>query len=329
MTPLFNETGNYSTTLYTERAKLLIRNRNTAKPMFLYLAYQAVHSGSVADPLEAPEENVAKFPYIGERNRTLFAGMTDALDESIGDVFEALFEADMLDNTILVMSSDNGGLPFGQESNSGFNFPLRGAKGTLWEGGTKASAFIWSPLLNQRQRVSNQMMHITDWLPTLYSAAGGSPASLGKVDGFDMWTQISYNLPSSRYEVLYNYDPVDLNSALRYTNYKLVLGTYNGGVYDQRFRTPGGSRPYGDLEILMAQSKAARILRGVYNTGSVLLPTNWRQRATVYCNQNVQRNFVSQASPYLFDLANDPCEQNNIASAQVGNEIAEVNAALS
>ncbi|KAG0445171.1 hypothetical protein HPB47_018950 [Ixodes persulcatus] len=318
MTPLFNETGNYSTTLYTERAKLLIRNRNTAKPLFIYLSYQAVHGGSAADPLAAPEENVAKFPYIGERNRTLFSGITDALDESIGDVFEALYEADMLDNTILVMSSDNGGLPFGQESNSGFNFPLRGAKGTLWEGGTKASAFIWSPLLNQRQRVSNQMMHITDWLPTLYSAAGGSPANLGKVDGFDMWTQISYNLPSSRYEVLYNYDPVDLYSALRYTTYKLVLGTYNGGVYDQRFRTPGGSRPYGDLEILMAQSKAARILRGVYNTGSVLLPTNWRQRATVYCNQNVQRNFVSQASPYLFDLANDPCEQNNIASAQVG-----------
>ncbi|EEC13636.1 hypothetical protein IscW_ISCW010889, partial [Ixodes scapularis] len=48
--------------------------------------------------------------------------MTDALDESLGDVFEALFEADMLDNTILVMSSDNGGLPFGQESNSGFTF---------------------------------------------------------------------------------------------------------------------------------------------------------------------------------------------------------------
>ncbi|EEC11891.1 arylsulfatase B precursor, putative, partial [Ixodes scapularis] len=287
-----------------------------SQPLFLYLAYQSVHG-----PLEAPEENIMKFPYIGEENRTIFAGAVDALDQSVGEVLETLYEADMLDNTIIVLSTDNGGLPFGVQSNRGYNFPLRGAKGTLWEGGTRGSAFIWSPLLNQNRRVSDQMLHITDWLPTLYSAAGmrGNPVSLGKVDGYDMWTQLSYNLPSSRYEVLYNIDPTDLNSALRYTNYKLVLGTYEDGEFDQRFRTTGGSRPYGDLEIAMAQSKAARVLKGFYNRGNFLLPRNWRQKATVNCvSNNGPKNFVSQAPPYLFDLTKDPCELNNIASAEAG-----------
>ena len=45
-------------------------------------------------------------------------------------------------------------------------------KNTLWEGGVRGSSFIWSPLLNKNRRVSNQMMHVTDWLPTLYTAAG-------------------------------------------------------------------------------------------------------------------------------------------------------------
>lgn len=98
--------------------------------------------------------------------------MLDALDQSVGVVVEALSDTGMLDNTIIVFTSDNGASPWGTHGNRGFNWPLRGAKFTLWEGGIRASAFIWSPLLRNRRRVSNDLMHITDWLPTLYAAAG-------------------------------------------------------------------------------------------------------------------------------------------------------------
>lgn len=98
--------------------------------------------------------------------------MVDALDQSVGDVLQALMNADMLANTILVFSTDNGALPFGLLSNSGFNWPLRGTKFTLWEGGVRGAAFIWSPLLNTTGHVSHQLLHITDWLPTLVSASG-------------------------------------------------------------------------------------------------------------------------------------------------------------
>ena len=47
-----------------------------------------------------------------------------------------------------------------------------GLKATYWEGGMRATGFIWSPLLKKAKRVSNQMMHVTDWLPTIMHIAG-------------------------------------------------------------------------------------------------------------------------------------------------------------
>ncbi|KAL1421920.1 hypothetical protein MTO96_022629 [Rhipicephalus appendiculatus] len=72
--PLRSENGSYSTTLYTERAKYLIRNRDTSKRLFLFLSYQAPHGAGEPEPLQAPQENIDKFPYIGEKNRTIYAG---------------------------------------------------------------------------------------------------------------------------------------------------------------------------------------------------------------------------------------------------------------
>ncbi|KAK8764732.1 hypothetical protein V5799_032666 [Amblyomma americanum] len=282
------------------------------KPFFLYLSHQAPHGG-VQVPLAAPEENIDKFPYIGERNRTIYAGMVDAMDESVGDVLEALQQEHMLDNSVLVFSSDNGGLPWGEHASRGFNWPLRGAKGTLWEGATRAAAFLWSPLVSRGRRVSHQLMHIVDWLPTLYRAAGGDLSRMKHLDGHDMWLHLCADLPSPRTEILYNIDPVADTAALRYRDYKLVLGTAVDGRYDQRFQTPGGSRPYADLDKLMAQSKAARVLRDFYNTGAFLFPSQWRQRATLNCGPQESSNFVSGEPPYLFDLARDPCELHNLA----------------
>lgn len=96
----------------------------------------------------------------------------DALDQSVGQIFETLGAANMLDNTIFVYTSDNGGAPFGFHGSRGFNWPLRGAKTTLWEGGVRAGAFIWSPLLKQPQRIANQLMHVVDWMVTLFGAVG-------------------------------------------------------------------------------------------------------------------------------------------------------------
>ncbi|KAH9370083.1 hypothetical protein HPB48_001960 [Haemaphysalis longicornis] len=312
-----NETGHYSTTLFTEKAVSLIKTHNSSKPFFLYLSHQAPHGG-VEVPLAAPQKNIEKFPYIQEENRTIYAAMVDSLDESVGAVVEALHQARMLDNAILVFSSDNGGVPWGEHASRGCNWPLRGSKGSLWEGAARAAAFLWSPLAARGRRVSQQLMHVSDWLPTLYSAAGGDAAGLEHLDGFDMWRHLSQDLPSPRTDILYNIDPVANIAALRNLDYKLVLGNAFGGRYDQRLPVPGGPRPCADLDELASSSKAGEVLRRFYNVSRIDLPSQWRVRATLQCGQGdgEDTNFVSGKPPYLFNLANDPCELHNLADTE-------------
>ncbi|XP_065308546.1 arylsulfatase B-like [Dermacentor albipictus] len=313
-----NESGHYSTTLFTDKAVDLIKSHNASEPFFLYLSHQAPHGG-VEVPLAAPKENIDKFAYIGEENRTVYAAMVDALDESVGAVVEALQAASMLDNSVLVFSSDNGGAPWGTHASRGCNWPLRGAKGSLWEGASRAAAFLWSPLLAARGRVSQQLMHVADWLPTLYAAAGGDPTSLDHLDGFDMWRHLSEDIPSPRSDILYNIDPVSNTAALRHGDHKLVLGTASGGRYDERSPIPGSPRPDEDLDELASRSKAAGALRLLYNNASRTGATTaqWRQEASLQCDDTSESsNFVSGAPPYLFDLSKDPCELHNLADTE-------------
>ncbi|KAH6939114.1 hypothetical protein HPB50_015768 [Hyalomma asiaticum] len=310
--PLWTSRGTYSTTLFTQRAKQVIRNRKKGKPLFLVVSYQAVHGTGSAVALQAPRENVEKFPYIGETDRTIFAGTTDALDQSVGDIFEALNEARMLDNAVVVFSSDNGGAPFGMHSTRSFNWPLRGIKGTLWEGGTRAAAFVWSSLLARRRRVSNMLMHITDWLPTLYSAAGGNMASLAELDGQNVWPHLSNGGRAPRTEMLYNTGPLPFAAAIRDSRYKLVVDST--GSFDQRYQTAGGSRPQRDIDELLLQSKIAKVLSDLHgNEDGYRPPRDWRRRATLTCGERARRNFLSNDSIYLFDIVKDPCELNNLA----------------
>ena len=87
------------------------------------------------------------------------------------------------------VTADNGG----EATDGGYNTPLRGQKKGLWEGGIRSVAFVNSPLLADREQgaVLRDLMHITDWFPTLVGVAGGNVDDL-PLDGFDMWPAIRY-----------------------------------------------------------------------------------------------------------------------------------------
>ena len=128
--------GEYATTLFTKEATEII-NRHSEKPLFLYLAHLAVHSGNPYSPIQAPREDVEKFSYIQNENRRKFAGCLHNLDKSVGSVVSALNSAGMLQDSVIVFTTDNGGPADGFDLNAASNWPLRGTKDTLWDGGVR------------------------------------------------------------------------------------------------------------------------------------------------------------------------------------------------
>ncbi len=105
---VFNESGNYATDLFTDRALRIISNHDKCSPLFLYLAFPNVHAANEGQPLQAPQRFVDRFNYIPNKDRRIFAGNAYALDESVGKIFKRLFDKKLLENCIFFFLSDNG-----------------------------------------------------------------------------------------------------------------------------------------------------------------------------------------------------------------------------
>ncbi|KAK3801923.1 hypothetical protein RRG08_004789 [Elysia crispata] len=203
--------GTYSAHDFATRAEQIIGSHDPNSSLFLYLAFQNVHM-----PLQAPDEYLDLYQDITDNKRKLFSGLVTAMDDAVGRVVTALIDRDLYTDSIIVFSSENGGWTlFG-----GNNFPLRGGKFSLFEGGTRVPAFVHSPLLRNTGLTYAGIIHAVDWFPTLLSAAGILPReSPSDLDGVDQWEAITAMSPSRRSEVVYNLDyhplPIQGRAAIR------------------------------------------------------------------------------------------------------------------
>ncbi|XP_014470869.1 PREDICTED: arylsulfatase B-like [Dinoponera quadriceps] len=320
MEVVWDTKGNYSTDLYTKEAVRLINAHNPDKPLFLYLAHLAVHRGNQEHLLKAPPEEIEKFSYIDDPNRRTYAAMVSKMDESVGQVVETLKNRNMLDNSIILFMSDNGAPTDGFLYNYGSNYPLRGIKATPWEGAVRSIAAIWSPLINKPGRVSNDLIYIADWLPTLLSAAGGSKEKIGKIDGFDMWPTIASDEINSREEVLINIDKT--YQAIRDRKYKYVHGQTTQSskwIGDSGKNSTEKRPPYTSETVLRSKTGAAiaSVTNNIAELNSQKI-LQLRQQAEVHCNvtEKEQVACYAWAVPCLFDLERDPCEKINIIAKE-------------
>ena len=138
--------------------------------------------------------------------------MKIGLKHLVVKVVESLKATGFYENTILVFTTDNGGAV----KMGGNNMPLRGTKGTLYEGGTRGIGFIHSPLLQTSGYNNANMMHAVDWLPTLMSAIGQQNLATSATDGVDQWAAISSpSLHAPRNEIVYNIKEKPFMAAIR------------------------------------------------------------------------------------------------------------------
>jgi arylsulfatase A-like enzyme len=149
---------------------------NREKPFFLYLPHFGVHSPHDAKPEYVPAFREKK-PEGGHKD-PVYAAMIRSVDESVGRVMAKLDELKLAENTILIFSSDNGGVG-GITDNS----PLRGAKGMLYEGGFRVPFIIRWPGVVKPGTACAEAVASIDVFPTLLEAAGGKSAG---VDGLSL-----------------------------------------------------------------------------------------------------------------------------------------------
>jgi arylsulfatase A-like enzyme len=204
----------YSTELLGKEAVRVIREHNPAKPLFLYVAFNATHA-----PLMAPAEYVDRYKEIADHDRRLKAAMTTCMDDQIGAIAAELEKRGMREKTLLVFASDNGG-PTGK-GNAADNGPLRAGKASLYEGGLRVPAFAVWPGKLKPGGVAKEMLHMTDWYPTLLKLGGASPDQKLHLDGKEAWATIADGKPSPRDEILHNVEPT--RGALRKGAWKIVV----------------------------------------------------------------------------------------------------------
>ncbi|XP_043603909.1 arylsulfatase B-like [Bombus pyrosoma] len=304
----------YMTDLITERAEDIIFNHNHSKPLYLQLSHIAAHSSDAKEKMEVrdEEETNATLGYIEDFDRRKLAGVVTAMDESVGRVVQALRQANMLENSIIVFMSDNGAQTVGLLENYGSNYPLRGLKFTLFDGGIRGAACVYSPAIKNPSRISNQLIHVTDWLPTFYSAAGGNLEDLEEnLDGVDQWATIVSEKKTRRKNVLLNIDEKQGLSGALMGRYKLINGANLS--YGDYYGDSGTSESYPEYNVSnvlhsAAGSALASVSNATLNSERII---ELRRAATVVCN-----NFTSYPrclDRCLFDVYNDPCETTDVS----------------
>ncbi len=171
--------GEYLTDREADEAVRFIR-AHANKPFFLYLANYAVHT-----PIQAKADVTAKYAARkGDKSRqknAKYAAMVESVDDAIGRVLEALDSAGIAERTLIIFTSDNGGL-LGPTHNA----PLRSGKGYAYEGGIRVPVIVRWPGVVKPGGVSDEPVISYDWLPTILDATGAKRQPDQVVDGVSL-----------------------------------------------------------------------------------------------------------------------------------------------
>ena len=213
--------GEYLPSRLADEAMNFVRS-NRGRPFFLNWWPYSVHY-----PMQAPAELIAKYRQRQEVKDPVYAAMIEGMDAAIGRFLKQLDEAGLRDNTLILFKSDNGGY-------SGDNRPLRGFKGTLYEGGLRVPWIVRWPGRVPAGSICATPVISTDCHPTLLEAAGLQPAPGSTLDGRSLIPLFEQKPGFDRDAIFFHYPNYAfhkknrLGSAMRAGDFKLITYYDNG-----------------------------------------------------------------------------------------------------
>lgn len=224
---------------------------NKDKPFLAYLSFYSVHTPLMGRPdlvekykaraaeIEG-EEFADEEQVVGDKERkvrilqkhAVYAAMVEAMDEAVGTVLDQLDASGVTDNTIVVFTSDNGGLSTSEGSPTS-NLPLRGGKGWVYEGGIREPWIIRYPGVTKAGSVSEEVICSIDLYPTIAAAAGMETEH--PIDGIDLAPALSGG-KLDRKSLFWHYPHYSNQGgipggAIREGNYKLFERYEDGRVH--------------------------------------------------------------------------------------------------
>lgn len=186
--------------------------RHKDEPFFLFASFNAPHA-----PMQATEEDLKLYAHIKDEKRRTYCAMTHRLDVNVGRIMKELKKQKIDENTVVVFFSDNGG-PC--HHNASLNMPLRGAKGTLLEGGIRVPFTMTWPQHLKAGTEFNDPISSLDLTPTFVAMAGGTVAKEAKLDGVNILPFIKGDEAGSPHdEMLWRFT---ISASIREGNWKLV-----------------------------------------------------------------------------------------------------------
>ena len=208
---------------------------NKEKPFFLYLTYSAPHVVIVPRP-DKIMKYFRKYGEADEKFNPYYSAMVESIDDGVGRIIETLKTVGLLENTLIIFTSDNGGLgldELGPTPTS--NLPLRKWKGHVYEGGIRVPAIISWPGIIKPGETSDEYFSSIDYLPTLCEITGIKkiPAN---VDGISIVPILTGKSNAGQPRPIYWHYPHFSNQlgrpagAVRVGDYKLVENYESGEV---------------------------------------------------------------------------------------------------
>lgn len=193
---------------YSTEAISFIESHHS-EAFFIYLSHTLPHI-----PLKIDEE------FKGASERKKYGDAIVTIDYYVGELYKTLKKHAILDNTLIIFSSDNGPWLIMRKA-GGKAYPLRGGKRTIYEGGFRVPCIMHWPDKIPKNQVKNSLVTTMDLLPTIAHIVN-APLPLNKIDGKDIYSIITSQNDTSPYDVFYYYTGKRLD-AVRSGKWKLVF----------------------------------------------------------------------------------------------------------